>query len=441
MNRAGPEQKRIGPLHGERGAALIFVILVFAVIVTATMAGVGYKARLHQLERASLTGERLAAIEAALQRHYRLYRDLPDPANATPANTLPTDLLNLPQKYRFDEHGQFFHYATTRLFVDGPVDIRGTAVRGVPVAAVLVARGPDQLLQENSPPYAADPAANDDIVVGVALEAEAGRIARRDVEILQRAARAYDCQFWLKNNDADAVYQPPPLPHSVWQDDTPPVQVYEFETVTDPVTGLPVTICFNPTWMPRYSGGANYAIDLDCNNDGSDDSRDNVADGTIPADDERIIKDLDYPELPTPEALIDEDGYAAALPGPLNQGQGCVWYGVLGNDPDRGVASLDLCAAGTQALDLIAVFGLEGRFLTDALGFPLDPWGNPYRWGAGDEGTTEDADDDQNRDRWYWSFYSSGPDGADRSSDDITANERIVGYYWARVNGWDNLCL
>jgi hypothetical protein len=209
---------------------------------------------------------------------------------------------------------------------------------------------------------------------------------------------------------------------------------------------------------------------LDCNNDGVNDARDALPDPfpppvgglLVPDYDEAIATTFDrydpaappdptalppgYNGLAIPETNLDEDGYAAANPDrdgdtvPDAPGQGCVWYGVLGNDPDRGVASLDICPGNTQAVDIAAVYGLGQRFSMDAMGFPLDPWGNPYRWGSGDAATTTTEAGDTGRGRWYWTFYSLGPDGTDRTDDDITPNERIIGYYYPTINNWENLC-
>lgn len=124
-----------------------------------------------------------------------------------------------------------------------------------------------------------------------------------------------------------------------------------------------------------------------------------------------------------PEATGDPD---------RGQGQGCIWYGVLTNDPSRGVFSLDKCNSRTPALDLAAVYGLNLIKLgyDAASNSLLDPWGNRYQWGvSGDIYLAQpmyypiqpepdingngvyDEDDDVLRDPHYWTFYSLGPDG------------------------------
>jgi hypothetical protein len=271
----------------------------------------------------------------------------------------------------------------------GIADIRGLSVRGEASAAVLVAVGPDRILTESRNPYS-DPAAgspsSDDVVLGVSLNAEAVRIASRAVAVLQAAAKAYDGQYRLPNN---------------WENP------YRLRTQ------------FN---LINNDGDVVYDTDYTINDQGTPDN---------PADDTCDNFDPE-PVVPIDEgigALFTnlEAGYVPARGG---SGTGCIQYGQLTNDPNRGTASLDACP-DTAAREIAIAFGLGERY-------NLDPWGNPYVWGTplrwnpgGNSGGKDILD--QNRDRHHWAFYSRGPDGLhdpDHVQDDITPTTDFI-------DGWD----
>jgi len=128
----------------------------------------------------------------------------------------------------------------------------------------------------------------------------------------------------------------------------------------------------------------------------------------------------DVYKTPLPIPFIDEDGYVPAEGG---IGTNCVRYNQLTNDPDRGTASLDECS--TAVTDIIDVFGLNSHR------YAVDPWGNPYLWGSASEYGGHDIleEDDNIRNRRYWTFYSMGPDKIKDTRDDITpSTDRIDGY-------------
>ncbi len=103
-----------------------------------------------------------------------------------------------------------------------------------------------------------------------------------------------------------------------------------------------------------------------------------------------------------------KDELEAAIGG---NGVGCVRFGRLENDPDRGIHSLDLCPVGQAAQDIVDVYGLNARYKTD-------PWGEFYQWGnRGDYVET---------DRRYWNFFSMGPDKTPGTNDDITPTTDII---------------
>ena len=513
------------PLKNDRGLALLFVVLLFTAAATASITFISLAVKVKGIQGEGTTQLRLDEIRTALQNYYLIHYDLPEPSLTNPPNSVPTDLLNLPQRYRFDSNGQMVFY--DRFPASGHMTtIRNVHVHGANdenlVAAVLVAPGPDKSFSSSNQasPYA-DPssAANDDIVLAVSLEAEAIKIANHTVAVLQQAAKVYDSIFEGINNDADTLFMPPveslsdtgwtpgtewfdytePVSHSAdfdcsggansgeWTFDDPCYSDVGSTTVTLPDGSTVVTpngecvrIPVNPEiWYPNYADDPLYSH---CP------SGNVYIDGTVPDNDEDVvprpildvdnstpvIADGDMSPLETPVPLIDEgeqvdsnadgitdsyDAYPAATGG---SGQGCIRYGVLTNDPNRGVFSLDNCSSGTPAYDLAVVYGLNLLKLgfdlsTNSL---LDPWGNPYRWGGAgsiypqpiysdpiepdiDADGNYDKDDDVLRDFHYWSFYSMGPDGLsalgvdgrpgtadDETPDDILPSaDRIPGYF------------
>lgn len=103
-----------------------------------------------------------------------------------------------------------------------------------------------------------------------------------------------------------------------------------------------------------------------------------------------------------------KDGVTAVIGG---NGVGCVRFGRLENDPDRGIHSLDLCPVGQAAQDIVDVYGLNLRHKTD-------PWGTFYQWGSSLNFTESD--------RRYWNFFSMGPDKTANTNDDITPTTDII---------------
>lgn len=103
-----------------------------------------------------------------------------------------------------------------------------------------------------------------------------------------------------------------------------------------------------------------------------------------------------------------KDGLVAVTGG---NGAGCVRYGRLENDPDRGIHSLDLCPVGQASQDIVDVYGLNGRHKTD-------PWGTFYQWGS--------SLNYMESDRRYWNFFSMGPDKTANTNDDITPTTDII---------------
>ncbi len=375
------------PLDNSRGLALIFAVLVFAAVATAMIGLLVFRVHLREIGREEITRQRLEHIRKALENYYLVHQTLPDPATTTPPNSVPVQALLLPQQYRFDHNGQRLWYDAYPLRPDGseePVIL----VDNVQVAAVLVAPGPDRILEGPTtdefqrPRYSSS--AGDDILLPVSLTSQAIRIATHAVAVLQAAAKAYDANFYLKNNDIDTIYRPP---ETRWVDPTPP------ERIEDPVGSG------NWYWEEHYGDESVEAVT----------------------------------PVPEPEAIIDEDGYSPALARngtascTVDGIQVCVCLGVLGNDPSRGTASLDDCSTGQPARDLALAMNLGEKY-------GLDPWGNPYQWGrAEDYGGLAASDteaEDRDRDPHYWSFFSLGPDGLANTSDDImTTNDRITGYF------------
>ncbi len=374
-------------LKDSRGVSLLLIIFLVTVVAAAAVGVLTMGVKLRDVKKEDMVMDRLDVIHRALQRYYLSHHDLPPSFNTTPPYTVPAKALSLPQEYRFDKAGQFIRYDRFP-FSSDTLDITGLTVNGKQVAAVLVAPGYDRKISDdNSDANGTDYIdAEDDIVVSVPLNAEAMKIATRAVAVLQAAAKAYDGQFDVgnydaqfdnKNNDGDINYTP-------------------IDPGVDGVYGTPDDVP-PPIWVDP--------------------------DG-IPANGDEYYNYHRTVNL-TPDSVIDEDDYAAAIGG---SGTGCVRYDKLDNDPERGTASLDGCA--TAAHDIVAVFGLSERYITD-------PWGNAYQWGsAGDYGgIAQTAVNDDDRDRHYWSFYSMGPDGTSGTVsgdtlDDITpTTDFIVGYH------------
>jgi hypothetical protein len=362
-------------LRDRRGISLLLIVFLMVALSIAAIGVLTMGAKLRSVEKERVTPARMEAIRRALQRYYLSHHDLPDAATMNPQYTVPAKELNLPQEYRFDKDGQFIRYDCRRLLnpVVVNINILGLTVRGKQTAAVLVAPGPDRVIaashQDTTTNVYDD--AEDDLMVGVSLDAEAMKIAARAVAILQAAARAYDGQFdpgaynaqfnWI-NNDGDTYY--------------PPCIV---------IPGVP------PNNIPTYITPQPQPI-IDEGNGGY------------------------------PASTNTRDAYVAATGG---SGTGCIRYGKLTNDPNRGTASLDGC--NTAASDIAAVFGLSTRYA-------VDPWGHFYQWGSaalfGTLDATDTAAEDAARDRHYWAFYSMGPDGTANTADDITpTTDRIVGFH------------
>lgn len=485
------------PLNNNRGLALIFMVLLFTAAAVASVMVISMGVKIKGIQKEGTTQQRLNEIRTALQNYYLIHYDLPDPSLTNPANSVPTTLLNLPQKYRFDSNGQMIRY--DRVPAAGHMTtVQNILVDNTMVAAALVAPGPNKILDSTAPPYTN--ANNDDLVVAVSLEAEALKIAYHAVAVLQQAAKAYDQQFCdpsapdpqdgtsfctAINNDADTLFLPPVDrlnndgswdPGTEWYDYTEPVsETYTFVcggansgewnpagncyAFVGSVLGVPQGSCTRTAvapaiWYPNYAGQQRYQH---CG------SGNVYPDGTtVPLNDEDVVPrpitaahpappvtDADMRPLERPVPLIDEvaadtngdgivnefDSYVAATGG---SGQGCIRYGVLTNDPSRGTASLDNCSTGTPAYDLAVASGLNlfklGYNQNPAFPQFLDPWGNQYQWGSaasyGGLAQTASAALDQARDPHYWSFYSTGPDGAANTPDDILpADDRIDGYY------------
>ena len=436
------------PLKNDRGLALVFMILLFVTAATASVMFISLGIKIKGIQREGTTQQRLVEIRTALQNYYLIHYTLPEPSLTNPPNSVPTDLLNLPQKYRFDSNGQMIHYdrlpSSGHMITVRNVNVHGTNAVNL-VAAVLVAPGPDKNIDPNNQaaPYD-DPAnpENDDIVLAVSLEVEALKIASHTVALLQQTAKAYDANFYGINNDIDTLYYPP---ETNWVDLTPPShsRVWQ-QTGVDPVSGNPVYGWVEDgTWHNNYAGDNEITYHT---NDITSSTGGSTTSTLIDLDDEYVEPFLqDNPYFPQqPEAIIDEDGYVASQGG---AGSGCVRIPdvtggptgtLLSNDPDRGVASLDMCSSGTPAYDLAVVYGLNliklGYYNNGFISQLLDPWGNQYLWGdAATYGTLVASNtwaNDQVRDHHYWSFFSQGPDLSSNTVDDILPSaDRIPGYF------------
>ena len=411
------------PLKNNQGVALVFMVLLFAAAAAASIMLLSVGIKVKSLEEEGITQARLDEIRNALRNYYLIHYDLPDPSATTPAYSVPTVSLNLPQKYRFDSNGQMIRYDRLPRG-DAMATVRNIEVHGsgedYKVGAVLVAPGPDKTISEGnrSSPYD-DPVGSggDDLVVAVSLEAEALKVAKHAVAVLQQTAKAYDAIFYGKNNDLDTLYYPP---ETRWVDDTPPE--LNLNNLTE--------VSIDPESL-EYEDIEEYVND--------------------PVNYDKIDGD-EYVEPVSmstyrlqPVAYIDEGnanpdgGYVAAEGG---GGSGCIRIAEVGsgviwsNDPSRGVASLDDCSSGTPAYDLAVAYGLNlAKLGYDAATTSLlDPWGNRYLWGASTAFSpfTYNATEAQDlaRDPHYWSFYSLGPDGKDDTPDDILpAADRIPGYW------------
>ncbi len=427
------------PLKNNQGVALVFMVLFFAAAATAAVVFISLGVKVKGIQKEGETQTRLSEIMNALQNYYLIHYDLPDASLSIPINSVPTALLNLPQKYRFDSNGQTIYY--NRLPASGRMTtVRNTQVHGADpedlVAAVLVAAGPDKSIDPSnqSPPYG--DSVNDDLVLGISLEVEALKIANHTVSVLQQAAKAYDSIFYGKNNDIDTLYSPP---ETIWVDLTQPTRVRIWQQTGVDGSGNPIYGWVNTgAWHNNYSGDnvTNYVT-----NDTTSPTGGTTTLTAIPLGDEYVEPfPLDGAYIPPqPESIIDEDGYTPAQGG---AGSGCVRIAdvttgiLLTNDPDRGVASLDNCSSTTPAYDLAVAYGLNLVKLgyDGASSSLLDPWGNRYVWGAaqnfGTLAATSTSAFDRVRDRHYWTFYSAGPDGLGNTADDILPPaDRIFGYY------------
>jgi hypothetical protein len=337
---------------------------------------------------------------------------------------VPVVALNLPQRYRFDSNGQMVRY--DRLPASGAITtVRNIMVHGNDaenlVAAVLVAPGPDKIIAAGNlaSPYDTE-GPSDDLVVAVSLEAEALKVANHAVSLLQQTAWAFDAIFYRKNNDLDTLYREP---QTRWVDITVPNLVMEWIpggcTRVEVVDGIRQVIpydCWKETgeYWPNYGSG--------------DVVEDRTLHEYIPGNEIPVTTPIDdgdeyvvpYP-LRRPVPVVDEgnnDEMGGKVSAEVKGGSGCVQIAEVGsgliwsNDPSRGVWSLDNCDV-SPAYDLAVAYGLNlAKLGYDAPSNSLlDPWGNPYLWGAASKFSASD--------RHYWSFYSIGPDGVDRTADDI----------------------
>ncbi len=415
-------------LSDRRGVSLMLIVLFLAALGIGVVGVMTFGAKLRQVEKERITSMRLERVRQALQRYYLSHHDLPDPKATTPENTVPVEQLNLPQELRFDQNGQFIHYNCVKIesvlrrypeYRDEPpvVDLSGLTlgVAKTPLAAVLVAPGPDKVIQSrDTETHYVDPKegpGNDDLLVGITLKAEAVKIAAHAVAALQAAAKAYDAQFDAEfenssdnrirnrtgNNDGDLCY---PRWYS-YIDPHNPLDPTDDEIIY--VTPAPYPYVDEGNYEGNYSG--------DC---------EGMRGG---------------PPRPFSQRFA---GNVRALGG---NGIGCVRYGQLSNDPERGTASLDdddgpdSCWANA-AHDIAAVFGLNKRYVAD-------PWNRLYQWGRADRWCsgyimsglecTDTPQRDAMRDLHYWAFFSMGPDPNGVSDDIVATSDRIGGYYIRRA--------
>ncbi len=353
------------PLANRRGMALIFVILVFAAAVTGVIGLLSLGVHLKDIEQQRVTRERLQRIRKALENYYLIHHHLPDPTATTPANSVPTRSLLLPQRYRFDSNGQWIWYDAQPLRSsnsDEPVIV----VDDTRVGAVLVAPGPDRLLQNRATPYQS--AGSDDIIMPVPLTRQAIRIATHAVAVLQAAAKAYDALFYLKNNDMDTLYYPP---QTEWIG-TPGAE--EVRALNPPPP--PVAIIDEDGYAPAVARAGSNSCRVG-------DTDVCVCVGVLGNDPSRGTASLD-------------------------------------NCPDQAARDLALVLGLGQ--DLVSdPWGNSYQW-----GSAEQYKGN---YATGLEATATEARD-QTRDPHYWSFFSLGPDGLAGTADDIIADtDRIPGYF------------
>ncbi len=445
------------PLKNDRGLALIFMVLLFTAAAAAAVMFISLGIKIKGIQKQGTTQQRLVEIRTALQNYYLIQYDLPDPSQTNPPNSVPTDLLNLPQKYRFDSNGQLIHYdrqpASGHMTTVRNVYAHGTNDENY-VAAVLVAPGPDKSIDSNNQASPYDVNVTDDVVLAVSLEAEALKIANHTVAILQQTAKAYDSIFYGINNDLDTLYYPP---ETRWVDLTQPTRAQSWQQTgtgpPDPVTGAPGNPIYgwinNGTWNNNYSGDNEITY---VTNDPTSASGGSTTSTAIGLGDEYVEPfPRNGPFIPLqPMGIVDEDGYAPAqggTDGNSPSGTSCVRIAnvgsgiVLDNDPDRGTASLDDCrdqitgAVRDPAYGLALAYGLNLIKLGyDGSNSLLDPWGKPYLWGSASRyGGTDRSNTsalDRTRNHHYWTFFSSGPDTFRDTTDDILPpSDRIPGYF------------
>lgn len=416
---------------------MLIVFLMTAVAVTAVgVLTLGVKLR--SVAKEKMVPERLDTIRRALQQYYLSHHDLPDPATTTPPNTIPVTALNLPQEYRFDSSGQFIHYDC---IIDPPpveiANIRGLTVFGSSLpeyAAVLVAPGPDKQIHPDnlSDPYADPAVPTDDVVVAVSLQAEAIKIASKAVTILQAAARAYDGQYNNPNDnpgDSNPEYDQP-FDNANNDGSYGYSRIRGIGTGPDGIFGTADDVLPMDTGPDGILGSSDDVPIIDPGLNGTLGDADDEPSPLRPGTDGIYFTADDFLQLNlvvpiTVNNEIDESGYVAAAGGGALS-SGCVRVGQLTNDPDRGNASLDGCATAVE--DIVDVFGLSERYITD-------PWGNAYQWGTAADyppsfsHNIPEAEDDD-RDRQYWTFFSMGPDESPNTDDDITSTrDRIPGYW------------
>lgn len=425
--------QRLNGFRSCRGISLLLIIFLMTMAAASAVAVLTFGVKLRAITKERMVPERLDTVRRALQRYYLSHHDLPSPtyANAELNNTVPVKALNLPQEYRLDSSGEFIRYDRFP-FDSGVVDIQGLMVQGEQVAAVLVAPGANRQIEpSNSEPNDTEyDQTGDDIVVAVSLQAEAIKIATRAVAVLQAAAKGYDAQYNIPNNgqtEYDAQF-----------DNANNDGDYRLTTTR----GATVSITIDPGPDGILGTSDDFdVVDISAGADGIFCTGDdvpppslNVNDPLDPFDDTydcRVLIRLNGKidegnEVPVAHSY---DGYVPADGG---VGTGCVRVGRLVNDPERGTASLDGC--DTAAADIVAVFGLSERYITD-------PWGNAYVWGSVEwvdsfggplsayGGLAATSASDNGRDRRYWAFFSMGPDETADTEDDITPVNFIVGYY------------
>lgn len=354
--------------HGFSTLFLVFIILTIALVGLTFLT---FSIRFKILEQDNPTQIRMRTIRQALKRYYLSHHNLPN-QEENPQKSVPVRDLMLAQKYRFDSNGQFLHYE--RRPEEGSVDINGLQVRGRQVAAVLVAPGPDKVIAQTNlkNPYAQANATNDDIVLGISLNSEAQQIARKVVNLLQRAAIAYDKQFQGKNNDGN---QPDEYPQPI--------------TLGPGSDGVNGTID-DETITPRP------IIIID------------EGDNTFDVYNSTNTLSL-YSENKT-FVVYEWKNANGAVSARGGKGNGCVRYGLIENDPSRGTYSLDYCPTNKAAIDIVSVFGLGQKYA-------IDPWGNAYIWGGSKKYSYGNPR--------YWKFFSKGPDETIDTVDDIISAKSI----------------